>query len=126
MHEADSPFSNPDHLHNRRLRYHWERLEVAYLKAKRKGLRDPVVVLCPHEEVDTIDDPVVRLEAIEHDVLADYWAVGEREEVCDWFQERFPPVAERLRVPNPEMPFTVVIMSPHGTTLYDNIAPSEE
>ena len=86
MNEDHTPlYENAESSHSAILRVARERAEVAYLKAKRDGMRDPVVFLWVHDDDATSHDPeIARVKeeaAVDARLPLSIQAV-ERDELC--------------------------------------------
>jgi len=129
MNEDQTPlFEDAESSNSDILRVARERAEVAYLKAKRDGMRDPVVFLWVHDDDATSHDPEiarVKEEAAVHARLPLSIQAAERDELCRGLIPINPALSQRISKPPHELPFTIVIRTESGFTAYDNEAPKE-
>jgi len=129
MNEDRTPlFENVESSNSAILRVARERAEVAYLKAKRDGKRDPVVFLWLHDDDATSHDPEIarRKEkaAVDARLPLSIQAV-ERDELCQGLIPINPALSQRIAEPSHELPFTIVVRTEKGFAAYDNEAPKE-
>src|SRR5258708_3830145 len=129
MNEDRTPlFENAESSNSAILRVARERAEVAYLKAKRDGKRDPVVFLWLHDDDATSHDPEIsrRKEeaAVDARLPLSIQAV-ERDELCQGLIPINPALSQRISEPSHELPFTIVVRTEKGFAAYDNEAPKE-
>ena len=102
--------------------------KLLILKAKRDGMRDPVVFLWVHDDDATSHDPEiarVKEEAAVHARLPLSIQAAERDELCRGLIPINPALSQRISKPPHELPFTIVIRTESGFTAYDNEAPKE-
>ena len=129
MNEDQTPlFEDAESSNSDILRVARERAEVAYLKAKRDGMRDPVVFLWVHDDDATSHDPEiarVKEEAAVHARLPLSIQAVERYELCRGLIPINPALSQRISKPPHELPFTIVIRTESGFTAYNNEAPKE-
>ena len=129
MNEDQTPlFEDAESSNSDILRVARERAEVAYLKAKRDGMRDPVVFLWVHDDDATSHDPEiarVKEEAAVHARLPLSIQAVERDELCRGLIPINPALSQRISKPPHELPFTIVIRTESRFTAYDNEAPKE-
>ena len=121
-------FEDARHSDSDLLRVARERAEVAYLSAKRDGIRDPVVILWLHDDDATSHDPEiarVKEEAAVHARLPLSIQAVERDELCRGLIPINPALSQRISKPPHELPFTIVIRTESGFTAYNNEAPKE-
>ena len=113
MNEDQTPqFEDAESSNSDILRVARERAEVAYLKAKRDGMRDPVVFLWVHDDDATSHDPEiarVKEEAALHARLPLSIQSVERDELCRGLISINPALSQRISKTSHELPFTIVI-----------------
>ena len=129
MNEDHTPlYENTESSHSAILRVARERAEVAYLKAKRDGMRDPVVFLWVHDDDATSHDPeIARVKeeaAVDARLPLSIQAV-ERDELCRGLSPINPALSKRISELSHELPFTIVVRTEKGFAAYDNQAPKE-
>ena len=106
-----------------------ERAEVAYSKAKRDGIRDPLVVLWLHDDDATSHSSEIarrKEEAALSESLPLSIQAVERDEIRQGLTTINPALSERLSTPSPELPFTIVVRTKRGFTAYDTPVPEED
>ena len=122
-------FEDARHSDSDLLRVARERAEVAYLSAKRDGIRDPVVILWLHDDDATSHSPEIarRKEegALSASLPLSIQAV-EREEIRQGLVTINPALSEHLSRPSLELPFTIVVRTKRGFTAYDTPQPEED
>ena len=129
MNEDHTPlYENAESSNSAILRVARERAEVAYLKAKRDGMRDPVVFLWVHDDDATSHDPeIARVKeeaAVDARLPLSIQAV-ERDELCRGLSPINPALSKRISELSHELPFTIVVRTEKGFAAYDNQAPKE-
>jgi len=126
--DQTSQFEDAESSNSEILRVARERAEVAYLIAKRDGMRDPVVFLWVHDDAATSHDPqIARIKeeaAVRARLPLSIQAV-ERDELCRGLIPINLDLTERISKPSHEIPFTIVIRARDGFTAYDNEEPRE-
>ena len=122
-------FEDARHSDSDLLRVARERAEVAYLNAKRDGIRDPVVILWLHDDAATSHSPEIahRKEeaALSASLPLSIQAV-ERDEIRQGLVTINPALSEHLSRPSPQLPFTIVVRTKRGFTAYDTPEPEED
>ena len=129
MNEDHTPlYENAESSHIAMLRVARERAEVAYLKAKRDGMRDPVVFLWVHDDDATSHDPeIARVKeeaAVDARLPLSIQAV-ERDDLCRGLSPINPALSKRISELSHELPFTIVVRTEKSFAAYDNQAPKE-
>ena len=129
MNEDQTPlFEDAEGSNGAILRVARERAEVAYLKAKRDGMRYPVVFLWVHDDDATSHDPEIaraqEVAAVDARLPLSIQAV-ERDELYLGLIPINPALSRRISGPSHELPFTIVIRTEEGFAAYDNEAPKD-
>jgi hypothetical protein len=129
MNEDQAPmFEDAESSNSGILRLARERAEVAYLKAKRNGMRDPVVFLWVHDDDATSHDPEIahrKEEAAEHERLPLSIQAAERDDLSRGLLPINPNLSQRISKRSDALPFTIVLRTESGFTVYDNEVPKE-
>jgi hypothetical protein len=121
-------YDDARHSDSNLMRVARERAEVAYCKAKRDGIRDPVVILWLHDDDATSHSPEIarrKEEAALTESLPLSIQAVDRDEVRQGLTTINPALSVRLSTPSPELPFTIVVRTKRGFTAYDTPAPEE-